>query len=225
MSFRVIPVPAWIVAAGLLLLSMSVLLLDSALPLSVGLLPAAAALGLVAASWGYLRFFGFCDQLPRKALPMPMPVYGELRWVSPDDLVFPEAKVWPESEDTLDWLMDSVAILGVLAPVVAFENRVGQLVVVDGRRRVRAAAAAMMDQVPVFVIETQTGEGQALKQLALNVTATTPTSRQVRRMVEILLMMGVPAEVVAEATGIPEDDVFRISEDKHLSSRGEDVTL
>lgn len=212
MSSRVIPVPTWIVVTGFVLLIVSGILLDSTLPFSVGLLPAAVATGLAAATWGYLPYLDHS----RKALPM----YGQLRWVAPDDLQFLEAKIWPESDEPLDWMVDSVRVLSVLAPVVAFENRVGQLVVLDGRRRVRAAALAMMPEVPVFVIEGQTPEGQALKQLVLNITGGTPTPQQVHRMVEILAMMGVPAEVVAETTGIPEDEVLRISEDAHLSYRG-----
>lgn len=215
MSYRIIPVPTWIVVSGLVLLIASGILLDSTLPISVGLLPAAVAVGLAAATWGYLPHLA---RSPRKALDMT--TYGALRWVAPDDLQFLEAKLWPESDEPLEWMVDSVRVLSVLAPVVAFENRVGQLVVLDGRRRVRAAALAMMPEVPVFVIEGQTPEGQALKQLVLNVTGGTPTPQQVHRMVEILAMMGVPAEVVAETTGIPEDEVLRISEDAHLSYRG-----
>lgn len=216
MSPRIIPVPTWIVAVGIALLVSSVILLDSTLPLSAGLLPTAVAFGLAAASWGYLPYVDHSPRTPRKALPM----YGQLRWVAPEDLQFPEAKVWPESDEPLDWMVGSVRLLSVLAPVVAFENRLGQLVVLDGRRRVRAAAMALVGQVPVFVIEAQTPEGQALKQLVLNVAGRAPAPRQVRRMVEILAMMGICAELVATVAGIPEGEVLRICEDAGLSYRG-----
>lgn len=201
MRAQSIPVPPWAVGAVFILLLAGGFLLDSPLSIFVALVPLAAASGIALTVWWAIPFL---SHSPRKALT----VSDYLRWIAPDELMFPERALWPESDEPLDDLVASVRLLGVLAPVVAYENAVGQVVVLDGRRRVRAAALALKARVPVFMLGTQTPEGQALKQLVLNTTGAQWTPEAVQRLVSLLVLMGVPPETIAEATGYPEDAII-----------------
>lgn len=101
-----------------------------------------------------------------------------------------------------DEFVESIAANGVLAPVIASVDALGQVVVHDGQRRVLAARRVGLARIPVLVAAAPGGpEARMLEQLALNEARTALTTRDLSQAVRQLELFGMEHASVARRIG------------------------
>lgn len=83
-------------------------------------------------------------------------------------------------------LVESVATRGVLIPVIARRDAFGDLVIIDGRRRVIAARTIGLDHIPTFV----EGDGGARPQAIASIVSTATQCRGLGEINEALAPEG-----------------------------------
>jgi len=103
----------------------------------------------------------------------------------------------------------SIRMHGVLMPVLVFELD-GQLHVLDGQRRVTAAAQAGLDQVPVHVVSIPGEDAKRIiAQLAVNDHRTALSDAEHVAAYEQLELLGLDVESIAQQTQTASDVVAK----------------
>lgn len=127
------------------------------------------------------------------------PEHDRLNWYADERADMPLSKE----------LVASIVDRGVLTPVrvVAIPDQPGHYMVADGRQRVRAAAKAGLDAVPVVVVDDASDfNAAALDNLAANVHVSDPPNVR-HAKVERLLASGIKRKEIARAAGVSEQRV------------------
>lgn len=118
-----------------------------------------------------------------------------------DDNVRTQAK--PSAE-----LVESIRTQGVLAPVIAHRDMLGQVMVTDGQLRVLAAREVLCEKIPVLVGPPPgSAENRIMEQLALNEAREQMRASDVAAAVEQLSLFGVEASTIARRIGRKREDV------------------
>lgn len=106
------------------------------------------------------------------------------------------------------WLVESVRAQGVLAPVIAHRDMLGNIVVTDGQLRVLAAREAICETIPVLVGPAPgSAEARVIEQLTLNEAREKMSTADVAEAVKQLSLFGMEASSIARKIGRSTADV------------------
>lgn len=133
-------------------------------------------------------------------------VSAELAWMDPvavqlEENVRTDPRITPE-------FLEAIRAQGVLAPVIAHRDLLGQVVVTDGQRRVMAAREAGLDRIPVMIAgDPGSAEARVVDQLTLNEARSPLTTAERAAAVQQLALFGMEPESVARRIGVRRDQV------------------
>lgn len=106
------------------------------------------------------------------------------------------------------WLVESVRAQGVLAPVIAHRDMLGNVVVTDGQLRVMAAREALCETIPVLVGPAPgSAEARVIEQLTLNEARQKMSTADVAEAVKQLSLFGMEPSSIARKIGRASADV------------------
>lgn len=78
----------------------------------------------------------------------------QIKWLDPKKLHTSENPRQRMSRTGLDELKESIRAVGILSPILCYENNKTQVTIISGHRRAAAAIALKMETVPVIYIKT-----------------------------------------------------------------------
>lgn len=114
--------------------------------------------------------------------------------------------------------LSSIRTLGVQAPVLAYRDLLGQVLVVDGQRRVLAARQEGLASVPVMISQAPgSPEHTVLRQVSLNEARTGLLTSELTDAVWQLSLFGMEPETIAAQIGRKPAEVrhlLRVAESK-----------
>lgn len=126
--------------------------------------------------------------------------------LSPDVLVLDE-NVRTRAKPPVE-LVESIRAQGVLAPVIAHRDMLGQVVVTDGQLRVLAAREVKCERIPVLIGPAPgSAENRIMEQLSLNEARVKMSTSDVAQAVQQLSLFGVEASTIARRIGRKREDV------------------
>lgn len=129
-----------------------------------------------------------------------------LEYHSPDAVVLDENV--RRASKAPAWLVESVRAQGVLAPVIAHRDMLGNVVVTDGQLRVLAAREALCETIPVLVGPAPgSAEARVVEQLTLNEAREKMSTADVAEAVKQLSLFGMEPSSIARKIGRPATDV------------------
>lgn len=111
---------------------------------------------------------------------------------------------------------------GVRVPITAYENGLGELVVVDGQRRALAAVDQGLPEVPVYVTREQLDVDRIIDQVVVNEQRSELFENEAVAAVQELALFEMKAPAIAKKLGLKKslvDDALRI----RLSDAAKDV--
>ncbi|WP_253954002.1 ParB N-terminal domain-containing protein [Schaalia sp. 19OD2882] len=101
-----------------------------------------------------------------------------------------------------DEFLASVEALGVIAPVVASRDALGQIIVHDGQRRVLAARKIGLARIPVLIAPAPgSPEARVVEQLALNEARAALTTGELADAARQLELFGMEPDTIARKVG------------------------
>lgn len=111
--------------------------------------------------------------------------------------------------------VSTIATQGVLAPVIAYRDLLGQIMVTDGQRRVLAAREVGLASIPVLIAGAPgSAEARVVGQLALNEAREPLTTAERAAAVQQLSLFGMEPSVVARLIGVKPaevDELLRVA--------------
>ncbi len=124
----------------------------------------------------------------------------EVRLVEPHGVELDE-NVRTKTQLTAEFL-ESIKALGVLQPVIAHVDALGQVIVTDGQRRVLAARQVGLASIPVLVGPAPgSAEGRVVEQLALNEARAALQTSELAAATQQLSLFGMEPETIARKIG------------------------
>lgn len=137
----------------------------------------------------------------------------ELVYLAPDAVQL-EENIRSLPKLTQEWL-DTISAQGVLAPVIAHRDMLGQIIVGDGQRRVLAAREVGLASIPVLVTsDPGSPEARVVDQLTLNEAREPLTTAERAAAVQQLSLFGMEPSSVARKIGVKPaqvDDLLRVA--------------
>lgn len=137
----------------------------------------------------------------------------ELVYLAPDAVQL-EENIRSLPKLTPEWL-ETIATQGVLAPVLAHRDMLGQIIVGDGQRRVLAAREVGLESIPVLVTsDPGSPEARVVDQLTLNEAREPLTTAERAAAVQQLSLFGMEPSSVARKIGVKPaqvDDLLRVA--------------
>ena len=127
--------------------------------------------------------------------------------VKPKDLHRNERNPRAEVTEVDDAFVQSIKSLGIIQPLVAFEDDKGRYVLRAGERRKAAAIKAGLRTVPVILCESEGDAADVAVGLVENIHREGLTEGEVAGGVQEMLELGVTSTEIVKQTGLPRDFV------------------